>query len=137
MAKLENQIAIVTGSGSGIGRATAQRLARDGAYAVIADIDSSGADATVEGIHQAGGVDIALYCDVTQSEQLHALIEKVVADRGGLHVMVNNVGAQVDVALKDATDQDFQQQIQLDLASSFYGVREALAVMLPARRGSI
>ncbi len=51
--------------------------------------------------------------------------------------MVNNVGAQVDVVLKDATDQDFQQQIQVDLASSFYGVREALAVMLPARRGSM
>ena len=68
MTNIENQTAIVTGSGSGIGRATAQRIARDGAYTVVADIDSSGAEATVEEIRQAGGEGIALHCDVTQSE---------------------------------------------------------------------
>ena len=137
MTESKNRVAIVTGSGSGIGRAIAQRLSRDGAYTVVADLDLGAAAATVERMKQAGGDGIAVRCDVTHSEELRALVGQVVVDRGGLHVMVNNVGAQVDVALADATDQEFAQQLQLNLASSFYGVREALAVMLPARRGSI
>lgn len=137
MTKADRLVAIVTGSGAGIGRAIAQRLARDGVYTVVADIDSNAADATVEQIHESGGDGTSAYCDVTDSQQIRELIGKVVADRGQLHVMVNNVGAPVIAALKDATDQQFQQQLQLNLASSFFGMREALAVMLPARRGSV
>ncbi len=132
-----SSVAIVTGAGQGIGRAIALRLARDGALVAVADLNGRAAGDTVELIRNLGGDGVAIVCDVTHSESVRALIEKVVADRGGVHVMVNNVGGQVDVLLKDTTDQDFQQQLQLNLASSFYGMREALAVMLPAGRGSI
>ncbi|MBW2292828.1 MAG: SDR family oxidoreductase [Deltaproteobacteria bacterium] len=137
MTAFENSVVIVTGAGAGIGRATASRFSRDGAHVAVVDLDTTAADATVELIRSAGGVANAIGCDVTRSESIREMIESVVADHGGVHVMVNNVGGSLDGPLKDTTDQDFQAQLQLNLASSFYGMRESLAVMLPAGRGSI
>lgn len=137
MKVFENTAVIVTGAGSGIGRATALRFANDGARVAVVDLDTTTADATVELIRSAGGTADAIGCDVTRSESIRETIAKVVTDHGNLHVMVNNVGGSVNGPLKDTSDEAFQEQLQLNLASSFYGLREALAVMLPTGAGSI
>ncbi len=130
-------ITIVTGAGAGIGRAIALRLAEDGSHVVAVDVDPRAAKATAEAICARGWASSAAECDVTQSDNVHALIDTVMTEHGSLDVMVNNVGGSVDGPLKDTSDQQFQEQLQLNLASSFYGLREALAAMLPAGRGSI
>jgi NAD(P)-dependent dehydrogenase (short-subunit alcohol dehydrogenase family) len=137
MTDAENKTVIVTGAGSGIGRATALRFASDAAHVVVADLNINTADATVELIRNSGGKANAIACDVTRSENIREMIARVAADQGAIDVMVNNVGGSVNGALKDTTDQDFQAQLQLNLASSFYGLREALAVMLPRGEGNI
>lgn len=137
MTSFANAVALVTGSGSGIGRATAERFARDGAYVAVVDLNLQAATATLELLNGSGGEGIAIECDVTQSDQVRGIIERLCADRGALDLMVNNVGVSLNGPLKDTTDLDFQNQLQVNLASAFYGMREALAVMLPAGGGSI
>ncbi len=130
-------ITIVTGAGAGIGRATALRLARDGSHVVAVDLDPRAAEATAEAIRAQSCAGSAAECDVTRSDDVRTLINAVVTEHGGLDIMVNNVGGSVDGPLKDTSDRQFQEQLQLNLASSFYGLRESLAVMLPTGRGSI
>jgi NAD(P)-dependent dehydrogenase (short-subunit alcohol dehydrogenase family) len=137
MIELHGKVAIVTGAGSGIGRAIALRLARQGARVVVTDVLEEGAKATLDQLRSEGGAGIRRICDVRESEQVGAVVDETIAECGGLHVMVNNVGVSVDGALKDFSDEVWSEQLRLNLSSAFFGMREALRVMLPQGRGSI
>src|SRR5690606_3518236 len=90
MSSLENQVAIVTGGGMGIGGATARRFAREGARVLIADANLEAANANVERIRQAGGVALAAEIDVSQQEDVQRMVELAVAEWGRLDLLVNN-----------------------------------------------
>ena len=94
MTSFTDSVAIVTGAGAGIGRATAERFARDGAYVATVDRDPIAVLATLELIRGRGGDGVAIDCDVTQSDEIRAFIEKLCADRGAVHILVNNVGGR-------------------------------------------
>ena len=131
--RIMDRIAIVTGAGSGIGRAIALRFAAEGATVVAADIDEESVAALARNHDRI----ISSHLDATDGAAVDALVADTAARFGGLDVMVNNVGSAVHGPLKDTSDSDWDHVIAITLSSAFYGTRAALRVMLPRRSGSI
>ena len=125
---LATRVALVTGGGSGIGRATARRLAAEGACVVVADRDGPAA-AKVAG--QLGSTDVAVdVCvDVTDEAQIAAAVRAAVLAFGGLDLVVNNAGMSISKPLLETTAQDWDRQHDVMARGSFLVSREAARVM--------
>jgi glucose 1-dehydrogenase len=105
---LDNKVAIVTGGNSGIGRAIAVELAREGAALVINYVrDPAAAEALKQEIGQGGGRAITVQADVTQLADIQRLIDQAVQAFGRLDIMVNNAGIETRTSLLDTTEHDF------------------------------
>ena len=107
MSKLAGKVAVVTGSGRGIGRAIALRYAREGAQVVVTDIDGGNAEAVAEQIRADGGEAIAVRTDVSRKEDVDALVAATLDAFGGLHVMLSNAGLVRD-AVKHVLEADVE-----------------------------
>jgi 3-oxoacyl-[acyl-carrier protein] reductase len=107
MSKLAGKVAVVTGSGRGIGRAIAIRYAQEGAQVVVCDIDGDNAGAVAEEIKGNGGEAIAVTTDVSQPDQVDALVARALEAFGGLHVMLCNAGKVRD-AVKHVLEADIE-----------------------------
>ena len=107
MSKLAGKVAVVTGSGRGLGAAIATRYAQEGAKVVVTDIDGDNAKAVAERIKNAGGEAIAVLTDVSQKDQVDALVAATLDAFGGLHVMLNNAGLVRD-AVKHVLEADVE-----------------------------
>jgi 2-hydroxycyclohexanecarboxyl-CoA dehydrogenase len=92
MKRFEDQVAIVTGAASGIGRATAMRLAAEGAAVVIADVNEQGAGAVAKSISEGGGRALALHVDVTDAPGVRAMTEQAITAFGKIDILVSNAG---------------------------------------------
>jgi NAD(P)-dependent dehydrogenase (short-subunit alcohol dehydrogenase family) len=129
---------VVTGAGSGIGRATALTLAREGAAVVVNDKVAECADETATLVSGAGGRAIAQPGDVTESAFVDALVARAVDSYGQLDVFHSNAGyAMAQGSILDITDEGWQADMQLNLAAMFYCIRAAARVMSAAAGGSI
>lgn len=124
-APLAGKVAVVTGSGQGLGLAYAQELARQGAAVVINDVSEDAARAAVESITAAGGRATAVVAAVGSTEAARALVDGAVAAFGGLDILVTNAGVLRDKSLLKMTDEDFDLVIQVHLRGTFTCVREA------------
>ncbi|MDT0303572.1 bifunctional aldolase/short-chain dehydrogenase [Streptomonospora wellingtoniae] len=125
---LATRVALVTGGGSGIGRATARRLAAEGACVVVADRD---ADAAAEAADELGGADTAVpvAVDVTEPEQIAAALRDSVLAFGGVDLVVNNAGLSISKPLLETTEADWDLQHRVMARGSFLMAREAARVL--------
>ncbi|MGX1675507.1 SDR family NAD(P)-dependent oxidoreductase [Streptomyces sp. NPDC055400] len=143
MAELDNKVAIVTGGASGVGAATASVLAREGAAVVVADINASGAEAVAKQIQASGGRAAAAAVDVTEDDQVAAMVATAVREFGRLDVLHNNAFlSSPDVMAKDAaiTDIDpdlWDRVLRVNLRGYALGSKHAIPAMLADGGGVI
>jgi rhamnulose-1-phosphate aldolase/alcohol dehydrogenase len=131
---LATRIALVTGAGSGIGKAIAERLAAEGACVIVADLDGASAEAVASGI---GGADraIAVTADVSDEDAVAASIRAAVLAFGGLDLVVNNAGLSISKPLLETTTRDWDLQHDVMAKGSFLVAREATRVMVAQGMG--
>ncbi len=126
---LTGMVAVVTGSGRGLGLAYAQELAAAGASVVVNDLDSDVARAAVESIQTAGGRAVAEVAAVGSSETAQALVDRAVSEFGRLDIMVTNAGVLRDTVLWKMSDDDFDTVVNVHLRGTFTCVRAAVVRM--------
>lgn len=134
---MDGRVAIVTGGGSGIGRATALLLARDGAKVCVADLDAASAEAVVKEIEQAGGEAIACRVDVADPEQNDAMVAAAVERFGGLHAIHLNAGIAVSSSIVDGDLDVWDQVIAVNLRGVYLGMRAAAPALIASGGGAI
>lgn len=134
MDRLDGRVAIVTGAASGIGRAMARALAREGARVTAADVNVAGLEETAR---DAPGVIRAQRCDVSRAEEVRALVADTVAAFGGLHVMCNNAGISIPARVTELSEEDWDRTIDVNLKGVFLGCKYAIPEMLRSGGGSI
>jgi NAD(P)-dependent dehydrogenase (short-subunit alcohol dehydrogenase family) len=132
---LSGKVGVITGSASGIGRALAEGLAREGVKVVLADLDEAGMGATVEAIWARGGEAIAARTDVTDRGQMEALAERAWATWGPVHILCNNAGVALWGGLERATHRDWQWVLGVNLWGVIHGLLAFLPRMIAQREG--
>ena len=123
---LKNKVAIVTGSGSGIGRAVAERFAREGAAVIIADIDDAAGEDVSNAINAAGGKAFFLRTDTADPDSARASVAATVARFGTVNILVNNAAAFVFGKVEDITPADWHQVFGVNVIGYANMVRECL-----------
>ena len=134
MDRLRGKRAIVTGAGSGIGRAIALRLAREGASVIVADVDEVAAGAVAREI---GVESLVSRTDVTSAEEVEALVGTAVDAWDGLDVMVNNAGIGVAGHVTDTSEEDYEKVMDVCLKGTFFGMRYAIPAIRDSGGGSV
>lgn len=138
MGTLSGKIAIVTGGSSGIGKAIAERYGSEGATVYLtADKNVEGGESTAQTIRDAGGSATFVQCDVSDHEQFHALIERVVEETGRLDILVNNAGVGDGRNAEELPIEAFHHVLNVNLAGPFYGAKYAIPHMRRQGGGAI
>jgi 3-oxoacyl-[acyl-carrier protein] reductase len=132
MSGVQDRIALVTGAAQGIGAEVARRLAGGGAKVAVLDLDDAAASAVAKEI---GGLAVA--ADVSKREAVQAAVDRVVAEFGGLHILVNNAGVTRDNLLFKMTDDDWTAVMEVHLRGAFLASQIAQQHMVAARYGRI
>lgn len=129
--------AIVTGAGSGLGRALAQELAGRGGQLLVSDVDSVGLDQTASLLSERGTRVETLICDVADRDAVFGLVEEATSRLGGIDLMVNNAGVAVGGAFAEVSNEDWRWAMDINLWGVIHGCQAAAPRMLAQGRGYI
>ncbi|MBK6430657.1 3-oxoacyl-ACP reductase FabG [Candidatus Amarolinea dominans] len=135
--RLQDKVAIITGSARGIGRATALAFADQGAQVVVCDLDVTGGEQTAADIRASGGRAIFVQVNVTERASVDALVSAAVARFGRIDVLVNNAGVIRDRSLLKMTEQDFDFVINVNLKGVFNCTQAVAPLMVAQGSGAI
>ena len=135
--RLRDKVAIVTGSGSGLGKAMVKRFADEGASVVIADINQEGVDAAVRELNQAGRTAMGFRVDVRKRAELKELMKATAEKFGRIDILVNNAGVQRNKPFLTMDDEDWDFVLGVDLKGVFFCVQAVAEYMIKQRYGKI
>jgi NAD(P)-dependent dehydrogenase (short-subunit alcohol dehydrogenase family) len=135
--ELQGQVAIVTGAGRGIGRATALELAHLGADIVIAELDAGGADKTAALVKDLGRRAVVVLTDVTRRADLATMVERTRTAFGRIDVLVNNAGIYRAATTLDVTEEHWDAIMTINAKAVFFATQAVLPVMIAQKSGSI
>ena len=135
--RLAERTAIVTGGGSGIGRAICRAFAREGARVAVADRDGERAAAVADEIAAQGGTGFAVTTDITRSAETRAMVDAVVARFGGLDILVNNAGSRCIKPFLEHSEAEWRRMLDVNLTGHFLCCKAAVPHMIAAGGGKI
>jgi 3-oxoacyl-[acyl-carrier protein] reductase len=136
--RLKDKVAIITGAGSGIGRASAIMFAKEGASVVVSDIDDVGGQETVNQIKSNGGKAIYVHADVSIADQVRHLIQAAVAEFGRVNVLFNNAGYyKWPCKLDEVTEEEWDKTYAVNVKSIFWGAKYVVPEMKKIGGGAI
>jgi len=136
--QFDKKIALVTGGSSGIGRATARVLAREGALVVVVDIDSTGAGETMEQVKQLGGDGVFIRADISQASEVKSTLDEVVRRYGSLDMACNNSGIEGDtVRTAEVEESDFDRIMAVNVKGTWLCMKHEIAQMVQQGGGVI
>lgn len=134
MNRFEEQVVLITGAGSGIGRGAALAFAAEGARVVVSDVDEISGRATVAMLPPEQAIFVR--CDVADAAQVDELVRQTVAHYGRLDIAINNAGVGGDIAkLADVTTEDYRKVMGINLDGVFFGMQAQIRQMLTQERG--
>jgi NAD(P)-dependent dehydrogenase (short-subunit alcohol dehydrogenase family) len=132
--ELQGQVAIVTGAGRGIGRATALELARMGADIVVAELDGANAERTASEVRGLGRHALVVRTDVTSRKDLGTMVEQTRAELGRIDVLVNNAGIYRAAATLDVTEEHWDAIMNINARGLFFASQAVLPAMIAQKR---
>jgi NAD(P)-dependent dehydrogenase (short-subunit alcohol dehydrogenase family) len=135
--RLDGRVAIVTGGGSGIGRATCRALAQAGAIVAVTDIDGEAAGFVADEISSNVSVSEAHFMDITRDKQVDDVVERIFDDHGRIDILVNNAGISLRRSATETTTEDWGRVMDVNLNGHFYCARAVGRHMVEARRGAV
>ncbi|MBX2863865.1 MAG: SDR family oxidoreductase [Leptolyngbyaceae cyanobacterium MAG.088] len=135
--RLDGKVCLITGAGSGIGQATVERFAQEGAIVVAVDINADAAQMTQETIESAGGHCLGLGVDVSDEEQVMGAIADTVQKFGRLDILFNNAGISVLKPIIETTEADLDKLLGVNLKGVFFGCKHGINQMLTQGGGTI
>ncbi|MCU0491860.1 MAG: glucose 1-dehydrogenase [Chloroflexaceae bacterium] len=134
MQRLTGKRTIVTGAGSGIGRAIAQRFAAEGAYVVVADLDAA---AAAQVATELGSACFGLQVDVRSAAAVENLVAQALERWGGLDVLVNNAGVGVAATIPNTSEADYERLMDINVRGTFLGMKYAIPAIAAAGGGAV